>query len=111
RPEFVGTGNTADLVIELKKAQRIFKLAPNFSATNVLLNDGLHSAQQIYRLGQSQVVQKYGNQPGFTASSAAAMYQRAANTHAAVVTLVGELRAYQDANHVKGLANPVPELA
>ena len=33
--------------------QRVFKLAPTFEATDAALADGLHSAQMIYRLGES----------------------------------------------------------
>src|SRR5256884_4451106 len=39
---------------ELKSIQRVFKLAPNFEATNALLTDGLHSAQKVYRMGKTQ---------------------------------------------------------
>ncbi|HVF24172.1 MAG TPA: hypothetical protein VM941_13880, partial [Pyrinomonadaceae bacterium] len=39
---------------ELKAVQRVFKLAPSFEATDALLAENLHSAQQIYRLGRNQ---------------------------------------------------------
>ena len=110
QPEFFNAANKSDLVTSLKAAQRVFKLAPNFTVTNTLLKDNLHSAQLIYRMGESQFVQKYSTQAGFTETAARNLFQRAANTHAAVITIVGDLRATQNANDVQGLANPVAAL-
>lgn len=110
QPEFFNAANKTDLVTGLKATQRVFKLAPNFAITNTLLKDNLHSAQLIYRMGESQFVQKYSAQPGFTEDVARKTFQRAANTHAAVITIVGDLRATQNANDVQGLANPVAAL-
>jgi hypothetical protein len=76
---------------EVKAVQRVFKLAPTFGAADGLLADGLHSAQQIYRQGEGAFVRRYANQPGFTAASARLAWRRAADTHAAVLTVVGEL--------------------
>lgn len=110
QPQFFNAPNKADLVASLKATQRIFKLAPDYTITNSLLRDNLHSAQLIYRMGETQFVQKYSGQPGFTAEAARKVYQRAANTHAAVVTVVGDLRAMQTANALQGLNNPVADL-
>jgi hypothetical protein len=76
---------------ELKAAQRVFKLAPTFEATDTLIAGGLHSAQQIYRRGEGEFVQSYAGTAGFTADSARLAWNRAADTHAAVLTVVGEL--------------------
>ena len=73
--------------------QRVFKLAPTFEATDALLADDLHSAQQIYRLGESEFVRRYAGRPGFTAESARLAWNRAADTHAAVLTVVADLKA------------------
>jgi hypothetical protein len=78
---------------ELKAVQRVFKLAPTFAATDALLADGNHSAQQIYRLGKSQFVQRYGERAGLDAKSASAIWDKAADTHAAVLTIVADLKA------------------
>jgi Tc toxin complex TcA C-terminal TcB-binding domain/Neuraminidase-like domain len=79
--------------LELKAVQRVFKLAPTFEATDALLADNLHSAQQIYRLGQSEFVRRYAGKAGFTAESARLTWNRAADIHAAVVTIVADLTA------------------
>ncbi|WP_367025571.1 neuraminidase-like domain-containing protein [Methylococcus sp. ANG] len=80
--------------VELKAVQRVFKLAPTFEATDALLADGLHSAQMVYRLGESEFVRRYGKQAGFTPESARAAWNRAADTHAAVLTIVGDLASF-----------------
>ena len=46
--------------------QRVFKLAPTFEATDTLLADDLHSAQKIYRMGETEFVRRYADRPGFT---------------------------------------------
>jgi hypothetical protein len=79
--------------LEVKAVQRVFKLAPTFEATDALLADDLHSAQKVYRLGESEFVRQYGDRPGFTPKIARRAWNRAADTHAAVLTIVGDLKA------------------
>jgi hypothetical protein len=85
----------ADFRRELKAAQRVFKLAPTFEAVDALLADDLHSAQQIYRLGQSEFVQRYADRAGFTAESARRAWNRAADAYAAALTVVADLKSLQ----------------
>lgn len=92
-------------IAELKAAQRLFKLDQSFETTNTLLAGGIHSARQVYGMGEKKFVLSYGKEPGFTAASAQAAFQRAANTHAAVTTLVGELAGVQNAGAVWALSN------
>lgn len=89
---------------ELKALQRVFKLSPSFEATSTLLADGIHSAPQISRIGETRFVSKYAGKPGFSEAGARTAFQRAANTHAAVVTIVAELAAAKNANAVAALA-------
>ncbi|MGH9871288.1 MAG: neuraminidase-like domain-containing protein [Pyrinomonadaceae bacterium] len=91
--EFGSLAKDATFRIQLKAVQRVFKLAPNFAATDTLLADDLHSAQQVYREGQSEFVRRYANRPGFTAESARLAWNRAADTHAAALTIVADLKA------------------
>jgi receptor-binding and translocation channel-forming TcA subunit of Tc toxin/ABC toxin-like protein/neuraminidase-like protein len=109
-PEFFNARNKDAVVQQLKAIQRVYKVAPSFAQSNTLLQDGYHSAQQIYRLGESQFVDRFADRSGFTETSARAAFQRAANTHAAVITVVGDLRATDNANDVAALANDVPAL-
>lgn len=81
--------------LEVKAVQRVFKLAPTFEATDTLLADDLHSAQKIYRMGESEFVRRYGDRPGFTSETARLAWNRAADTHAAVLTIVADLKALE----------------
>lgn len=109
-PDFAKLAKDESFKQEVKAVQRVFKLAPTFEATDALLADGLHSAQQIYRLGESQFVQRYGsvvaggekaagpgaknaNAAGLDGNSASAVWSRAAGTHAAALTIVADLKA------------------
>jgi hypothetical protein len=91
--EFRDLARDEDFRVEMKAAQRVFKLAPTFAATDTLLADDLHSAQKIYRLGKSEFVRQYGDRPGFTRETAQLAWNRAAETHAAVLTIVADLKA------------------
>jgi hypothetical protein len=92
-PEFRALAQNESFKQEVKAVQRVFKLAPTFEATDALLADDLHSAQQVYRLGESEFVRRYAGRPGFTTESARLAWNRAADTHAAVLTVVADLKA------------------
>ena len=92
-PDFEAIARDEEFRLEVKAVQRVFKLAPTFDATDALLADGLHSAQQIYRMGKTEFVRRYADRPGFTKDSAELAWNCAAETHAAVLTLVGDLKA------------------
>ena len=94
RSEFQALAKDETFRLELKAVQRVFKLAPTFEATDAVLADGLHSAQMIYRLGESEFVRRYANRAGFSADSARLAWNRAADTHAAVLTVIGDLAEF-----------------
>jgi len=96
---------------ELKAVQRVFKVAPTFEAAHTLLADDVHSAQQIYRLGEGEFVQRYAGKPGFTADSARLTWNQAADTHAAAVTIVTSLKAYEPEGLPQVLQNNSAALA
>ena len=78
--------------LELKAVQRVFKIVPNFNAVNSLLENKVHSAQQIYRTGRSNFVQAYKNKPGFDLEIAHKTWDQAEAIHAATTSLVAELQ-------------------
>ena len=94
-PDFQALAKDESFRLELKAVQRVFKLAPTFEATDALLADDLHSAQKIYRMGESEFVRRYAGHAGFTAESARLAWNRAADTHAAVLTIVADLKALE----------------
>jgi hypothetical protein len=110
RPDSRKLAQDEGFIQELKSAQRVLKLTQTFEATDALLADGLHSARHIYALGESQFVQRYGTVEarandsgnnaatgsaisGLDASSARGVWNRAADTHAAALTIIADLRA------------------
>lgn len=103
--EFKANGAGDNFRLELKAVQRVFKLVPSFDATNTLLADKLHSARQIYRVGETEFVRRYGGSPGFTASTASLTWNRAAETHAAVLTIVGDFKSLQSGTLPAALQN------
>jgi hypothetical protein len=90
---------------ELKAVQRVFKLAPTFGATSALLADGVHSARKVYRMGKSQFVRRYADREGFTKKSAGLAWNRAADTHAAVLTLIGDINSFDSGTLPQALKN------
>ncbi|MBC7900712.1 MAG: hypothetical protein H7070_11745, partial [Saprospiraceae bacterium] len=99
--DFRGEAADESFKLEVKAVQRVFKLAPTFEETDALLADDLHSAQQVYRMGESEFVRSYAGRAGFTAESARVTWNRAADTHAAVLTVVADLKALE----AEGLPN------
>ena len=97
--------------LELKAVQRVFKLTPTFEATDALLADNLHSAQQIYRMGETEFVRRYAGSGGLTAESASLAWNRAADTHAAVLTIVAELKSLDTESLPQVLQNGTAALA
>ena len=95
-PDFRTLAEDDDFRLQLKAVQRVFKLAPTFEATNAMLADGVHSAQMAYRIGESEFVRRYAERPGFTAESAQLVWSRAADTYAAVLTVVADLKALEN---------------
>ncbi|HYV05773.1 MAG TPA: hypothetical protein VFB82_14360, partial [Blastocatellia bacterium] len=94
RPDSQRLAQNEDFKFEVKKVQRVFKLAPTFAATDKLLADDVHSALQIYRIGETGFVQRYSGE-GLTPEDARTIWNRAADTHAAVITVVGALKGLQ----------------
>ena len=94
RGELAALAKNPSFRIELKAVQRVFKLARTFEATDALLSDGVHSAQMVYRLGESEFVRRYSKREGFTTETARAAWNRAADTHAAVLTIIGDLASF-----------------
>jgi len=95
QPDFREVADNENFRLEVKAVQRVFKLAPTFEATDALLADDLHSAQKVYRMGESEFVRQYGDRPGFTPETAQLAWNRAADTHAAVLTIVADLKALE----------------
>jgi len=97
-------GRDEQFSLEFKATQRLFKLNQDFDAVNTLLADNVHSAHQVYRMGKTTFVEQYKTRPGFDETGAARTWTRAAETHAATMTLVAELQNISMAGEFAGLA-------
>lgn len=111
QPDFMALAEDESFRLEVKAVQRVFKLAPTFEATDALLADNIHSAQQAYRMGESEFVRRYAGRPGFTEESARLAWNRAADTHAAVVTIIADLKALETEALPLALRSPDPDLS
>ena len=96
--------------LEFKAAQRLFKLNQDFEAVNTLRQDNIHSAHQVYRMGKTGFVNQYQNRPGFDAFSARKTWTRAAETHGAAMTLMGELQNISRSGSFAGLTSQTAAL-
>jgi peptidoglycan hydrolase-like protein with peptidoglycan-binding domain len=77
------------LVGQLKGMQRVFNLTPHYEEMRVLLDDGLHSAQSIVRMGEGAFIKQYGDK--FAAKGTAeSVYARASQTAAMSLTMLAK---------------------
>jgi len=91
---------------DLKAAQRVFKLTPNYRKANTLLQSGIHSAQSIYAMGETQFVNQFSGNKTFTRKASEAIYQKAADIHTAAMFLATEIKTQMQAMEVRALAAP-----
>ncbi len=86
-------GEDAAFRSELKVLQRVFKITPRFETADALIADGVRSARDAYQMGESEFVRRYSGPDGRDEDEARAGWARAANTHAAVLAIVSDLKA------------------
>jgi hypothetical protein len=99
----VSAATSGDIASHLKKAQRVFKLTPNYASSNLLLGDNIDSAHKIYRMGEKNFVAKYG--PQFGEAEAERIHHKASKAHAQAVALTGNLKSLSDASHMNVFPN------
>ena len=87
---------------ELKSVQRVFKLTPNYSKTNALRNEKIHSAQSIVAIGETRFVKEIGPKTGLSEKEAKDIFQKASTKHTAAMLMVGDL---QDSMSVMDIAS------
>ena len=105
---YAGVRNRAQLTANLKKMQRVYRIAPRaerFPAMNVLLQDGLDSAWSIARLGRGNFGRRYAARVG-GGQAAAEMYMRASYQAGLAVTLVAELSPDMNRPGISAIPEP-----
>lgn len=80
------------LKVELKKVQRVFRLIPNYSKTNALLDQGVVSAKDITAAGKTRFMKEIAPKAGLTKKEAELAYKKAEYTSTAAMMIVGDLQ-------------------
>lgn len=79
-------------VTELKKIQRVFKMAPTVDAGVALLKNQWHSSAHVYFQGKSRFTEKFAEE-GFTKLEGEKVYNLAARNYATLLSKASELRS------------------
>lgn len=87
----------------VRRVQRVMKLTPNYDHAAALLNDNIHSAQQVYKMGQDNFVRAYSDQMG--EAQATQVFQKASAVHASALALTSNLKSMADASSIKAFPN------
>jgi hypothetical protein len=85
-------GDADGMRSELKSAQRIFRLIPNYRKTNELLRKNINSAQSIAAMGETRFVREVAPDVGLSEVEARTIFRKAEKTNAAAMLIAGELQ-------------------
>jgi len=92
-----------EMLGELKAAQRMFRLVPDYHQANALLRKNIHSAQRISALGEKRFVKEIAPSAGIAKGDAKKIFRKAEVTHTAAVLLAGELQDTMRAGDIPAL--------
>ncbi len=101
-----GLPNRAGVMDQLKRMQRVFKLAPRFSEVRVLLEAGIHSARQIAYMGRDRFVEMFQDLLPGDLQDLELFYHRAERQNMDVALM--ELRCNNQYNRPQIAALPLP---
>jgi Tc toxin complex TcA C-terminal TcB-binding domain/Neuraminidase-like domain/Salmonella virulence plasmid 28.1kDa A protein len=108
--QFVSTKKvaiSAPALIELKTAQRLFRMSPHYTSVEALNSAGYQSAQSVYFAGRSQFIAQMTQSLG-SASLAKMAYARAQMTYATALTLYGRYSLALNTVNVAAAASAAP---
>ena len=88
---------------ELKSAQRIFKLVPNYGKANALLKKNIHSAQGITALGEARFLKEIAPEAGLTENEAVGIFRRAETINTAAMLIAGDLQDAMNGAEISAL--------
>lgn len=83
----------------LKRVQRVFKLAPTYTATAALLEDNIHSASQIYQIGKDNFIRQYAGK--LDTKTADDIFQKATQVHSQSLAFATNIKSLSDASLLK----------
>lgn len=94
------------LVNDLMKVQRVFKIAPQYKTTEVLLDNNIHSSAAIYQMGEDNFTDLVTSKAGVEKAEAIQMYKKAESTHALSIAIAGDFHSMTTG----GALNALPSL-
>lgn len=77
---------------ELKSAQRVFRLVPNYDKANALLRKNITSAHGIAAIGETRFLKEVAPAAGLSQSEAKRVFRKAETTNTAAMLIAGELQ-------------------
>ena len=96
-------GDNKTLKSDLKKIQRVFKLAPDYETTKTLIEHNITSSNSIYKLGKKRFAEKVSGK--IATDKAKDIYKRAERSYAASLAIIGELKSLQQGSSLAVLPN------
>ena len=88
---------------QLRRLQRIFKLAPTYEASSALLSKGIHSSQQIYSMGKDRFMKTFA--PDLGKKEAQQIFSNAAKMYASAIAVAGNMHGLATASKLNVLPN------
>ncbi len=93
-------------VNDLMKVQRVFKIAPQYKTTQVLLDNKIHSSAAIYQMGEDNFTALVTSKAGVEKADAIQMFRKAESTHALSIAIAGDFHSMTTG----GALNALPSL-
>lgn len=96
---------------DLMKVQRVFKIAPQYKATEVLLDNDIHSSAAVYQMGEDNFTALVTAKAGVDKAEAVQMYRRAEATHALSIAIAGDFHSITTGGAMNALPSVEMQLA
>jgi hypothetical protein len=94
---------------QLKMVHRLFKVTSTYETAKVLLNDNIHSAQQIYNMGRTNFMAKYGSTGSLGKITSNRIYAKAEFTYASALALYTSYNTAFNQQAIAALPNLQPD--
>src|SRR5678815_343734 len=89
--------------MQLRRLQRVFKLAPTYEATHALMSKDIHSSQQVYAMGKDRFMKVFA--PELGKKEAAQIFSNASKMYASTVAVAGNMHGLATASKLNVLPN------
>lgn len=101
--------NAEEVKTSLKAMQRVFKVAPTYRQTRLLLKNGVNSAYAIHAMGEKQFVKRFTGNESFTPEEARKAYKKATDIHMASAILAADFKANVSGKEVHALSGALTD--